>query len=355
VKVAQVSPLYESVPPSAYGGTERVVSYLTEELVAQGHEVTLFATGDSHTSAMLAPMYPAAIRGNGDCVDQVAPHISMVEEVLARRSEFDVIHWHIDYTHYAASKRLSYPHLTTLHGRLDIPELPPLYSHFRDEPLVSISMSQRRPLSDVSWVGNVYHGLPTEPNRLQNEPADYLAFVGRISQEKRVDRAIEIALAVNMPLKIAAKIDPNDKEYYAGVKQQLEHPLVEYLGELDETDKLDLMANARVLLFPIDWPEPFGMVMIEAMSVGTPVVAWRNGSVPEVIDEGVSGYIVESISDAAAAVGKAAALDRRAVRRCFEQRFSAQRMASDYVRIYEQLTGRENGQRTASTVAAGNN
>jgi glycosyltransferase involved in cell wall biosynthesis len=336
MRIAQVAPLYESVPPKTYGGTERIVSYLTEELVAQGHEVTLFATGDSQTRARLVAPCAEALRSVG-CVDALPHHFAMLEEVYRRAAEFDIVHFHTDYLHFATTRRVRLPNVTTLHGRLDMPELGPLYDEFAELPLVSISKSQRQPLPDANWAATIHHGLPTNLHH-RGPGGDYLAFVGRISPEKRVDRAIEIAERAGLRIKIAAKIDRADRAYH---KMMIEHlfdkPHVEFLGELDEVSKGELLRNARALVFPIDWPEPFGLVMIEAMACGTPVIAFRAGSTPEVVDDGVTGFVVESIPEAVRAVARLDQLSRSAVRRTFEQRFSAARMAGDYVDIYEQL------------------
>jgi glycosyltransferase involved in cell wall biosynthesis len=338
MRIAQVAPLYESVPPKGYGGTERVVSYLTEELVRQGHQVTLFASGDSVTSAELVPPRDCSLRLDGSCVDQLACHVLMLEKVFYQAEQFDVIHFHIDYLHYPLSRRRPHPQLTTLHGRLDIPELAPLYDEYPEMPVVSISDSQRRPLPQANWKGTVYHGLPPDLFTFQRRPGDYLAFLGRISPEKRVDRAVEIARRTGMPLKVAAKIDKADLTYY---KEKVEHlfndPLVEYVGEVGGKDKDQFLGNAYAVLFPIDWPEPFGLVMIEAMACGTPVIAWRCGSVPEVMEDGQSGFIVDSLDEAVAAVGRCADLDRHGVRAVFERRYTAERMTHDYVALYEKL------------------
>lgn len=338
MKIAQVAPLYESVPPKLYGGTERVVSYLTEELVRQGHDVTLFASGDSVTSAKLVAPCPQSLRLNPDCVDQLAHHILMLEHVFREFNNFDVIHFHIDYLHFPISRYQQKPQLTTLHGRLDIPDLIPLYQEFRDMPVVSISDSQRKPLPDVNWRGTVYHGLPEDLYPFREEPGTYLVFLGRISPEKRLDRAIEIAIRVGMPLKIAAKVDRADREYFSTViVPLLAHPLIEYIGEIGDDGKSEFLGNAHALLFPIDWPEPFGMVMIEAMASGTPVIAYPRGAVPEVIENGVNGFIVRSIDEAVRATEQVSTLSRRRCRDIFEARFSARRMALGYLEIYEKL------------------
>jgi glycosyltransferase involved in cell wall biosynthesis len=343
MRIAQVAPLYESVPPQFYGGTERVVSYLTEELVAQGHDVTLFGSGDSDTSARLIAPCRRALRLDGHSADHLAYHYLMLENVVEMAEEFDILHFHVDYLHFPFSKRCGVPHLTTLHGRLNIPELAALHRTFPNEPLVSISMSQRRPLPFVNWIGNVYHGLPA-PNRLLGPgKSRYLAFIGRIAREKRVDRAIEISRRSGMELKIAAKVDPSDREYYEKeIKPLLGTPGVEYIGEISEEQKGDFLGDAYAHLFPIDWPEPFGLCMIEAMSCGTPTIAFDCGSVREVLRDGVTGIIVNNIEDAVTAVPRVASLSRLACRREFEKRFLASRMAKDYVTLYESLLNAEN-------------
>jgi glycosyltransferase involved in cell wall biosynthesis len=338
MRIAQVAPLYESVPPKYYGGTERVVSYLTEELVRQGHEVTLFASGDSVTKARLIAPCRRSLRLDKQCLDQLAHHILMLEHVFKNSDRFDIVHFHIDYLHFPLSRRHSLPHVTTLHGRLDIPDLVPLYREFRDMPVVSISNAQRTPLPWLNWQGTVYHGLPEDLYTFQPEPGKYLAFLGRISPEKRVDRAIAIARRLGMEIKIAAKVDAVDRDYFEEVVAPLlKDPLVEYLGEIGEGEKNEFLGKAYALLFPIDWPEPFGLVMIEAMACGTPVIAYRCGSVPEVIEEGVTGFIVQGLEDAVQAVKRISTLSRRRCRQLFEERFSAARMARDYLAIYRKL------------------
>jgi glycosyltransferase involved in cell wall biosynthesis len=338
LRIAQVSPLYESVPPKLYGGTERVVSFLTEELVAQGHDVTLFASGDSITKAKLIPACDNALRLCNDCGDQLANHVAMLQMVQDQIETFDVIHYHIDYLHYPLSKLYPFPHITTLHGRLNISDLQRLYRLFSDMPVVSISQAQRRPLPMLNWVGNVYHGLPATLFKPILEQGNYLAFLGRISPEKRVDRAIEIAIRSGVPLKIAAKIDKADEEYFEHrIKKLFDHPLIEFLGEINEKDKQEFLGNAMALVFPIDWPEPFGLVLIEAMACGTPVIAYKNGSVPEIIQHGRNGFIVKDQNQAVRAVREISTIDRSECRSIFEECFTSERMAKDYVNVYRKM------------------
>jgi glycosyltransferase involved in cell wall biosynthesis len=340
MRVAQVAPLFESVPPQAYGGTERIVHYITEALVNAGEEVTLFAAGDSSTSAELVPVCEQSLRLDRSCRDHVAPHLMMLEQVAQRADEFDIIHFHCDYLHYPLSRRNGYRHVTTLHGRLDLPELEPLYRVFTDVPVVSISNAQRKPLPHANWTATVLHGLPANQYNLVERPGEYLAFLGRVSPEKRLDRAIEIAMRVGIPLKVAAKVDRADQDYYdAQIKPLISRAgrLVEFFGEIGDAQKQDFLGQARVLLFPIDWPEPFGLVMIEAMACGTPVIAFECGSVPEVIDEGTTGFIVSDLDDAVGAVERVDEINRRKCRNMFEQRFLAERMAKEYVQVYRQL------------------
>jgi len=340
MRIAQVAPLFESVPPKYYGGTERVVSYLTEELVHQGHEVTLFASGDSVTKARLVSGCQRSLRLDKQCIDKLAHQTVMLERVFQRAAEFDIVHFHVDYLHFPLSRRQPITHVTTLHGRLDIPDLVPLYQEFRDMPVISISNAQRGPLPWAKWQATVSHGLPADLYQFRPEPGSYLAFVGRISPEKRVDRAIEIAKRVQIPLKIAAKVDPVDKRYFKSmIKPLLCESLVEFIGEIGEGEKDEFLGNARALLLPIDWPEPFGLVMIEAMACGTPVVAYRDGAVPEVIEEGHTGFIVEGLEDAVEAVRRIPELSRKRCREVFEERFTATRMAHDYIKVYECLIG----------------
>jgi glycosyltransferase involved in cell wall biosynthesis len=335
VRIAQVSPLYESVPPKLYGGTERVVSYLTEELVAEGHEVTLFASGDSETRATLVPITSRSLRLDDTCIDQFSHHIRLVEEVYRRAAAFDFIHFHIDYFHFPVSVRQPVPHVTTLHGQLELPDLVPLYRTFPDEPVISISDAQRRPLPWINWVGTVYHGLPSDLLKFKPGPGSYLAFLGRIAPEKGPDRAIEIARRAGIPLLMAAKVDKVDEAYYdSTIKPLLDPAFVQYVGEVNENEKQAMLGEAIALLFPIDWPEPFGLVLIESMACGTPVVAYRRGSVPEIIEDGVSGCIVESLDAAVAAIPRAASMDRAACRAAFDQRFTSVQMAQAYLDIY---------------------
>ncbi len=339
MRIAQVSPLFESVPPKLYGGTERVVHYLTEELVRMGHEVVLFASGDSQTSAELVSITPEALRLRGDVVDPMAYHILQLEKVLQRAPEFDIIHFHVDYLHFPAFRRTHTPTITTLHGRLDIPDIYPLYREFRDMPVVSISFAQRKPLPFLNWQATVYHGLPKDLYRPVYEHGKYLAFIGRFSPEKRPDLAIEIAIRASMPLKIAAKVDESNKQYFEDkIKPLLKHPLIEFIGEIGEKEKNEFLGGAYAMVFPIDWPEPFGLVMIEAMACGTPVIARGCGSVPEVMKDGITGFVVNSIDEAVAALEKVSSLDRTLVRRVFEERFTSERMARDYLRLYQRQT-----------------
>lgn len=338
LRIAQVAPLSESVPPQLYGGTERVVAFLTDELVRKGHDVTLFASGDSHTLATLVPAWRKALRLGGQTRDDLAPHVLMVERVAQRAAEFDVIHFHIAQLHLSLVRRLPVAHVTTLHGRLDLPELRPLYREFDDVPVVSISDAQRAPLPEARWAKTIHHGLPADLLEFHPEPGAYLAFLGRISPEKRVDRAIAIATACGLSLRIAAKVDRVDGDYFEReIRPLLDNPLIEFIGEIGERQKSEFLGRAKALLFPIDWPEPFGLVMIEALACGTPVVAFRGGSVPEVIDHGVTGFIVDTLDEAIGATRRIAFVDRHACREVFERRFSVTRMADDYVQLYRQL------------------
>jgi glycosyltransferase involved in cell wall biosynthesis len=339
MKIAQIAPLTEAVPPKLYGGTERVVAYLTDALVELGHEVTLFASGDSLTKAELAPIWPRALRLDPDVKDHFVPLFMQLETVARRAHEFDVIHSHLDYFGYPLLRRLRTPSITTLHGRLDLPELPALYNLYGDIPVVSISDSQRRPLPQANFAATVLHGLPQ--NLLAKGPGrgGYLAFLGRISPEKAPDAAIRIAAKAGVPLKIAAKVDRVDEKYFKTVIEPLlSLGDVEFIGEIREDQKQEFLGNAAGLLFPIAWCEPFGLVMIEAMACGTPVVALENGSVPEVLESGVTGFIVHSEQEAIEAVGRIGSLDRDRIRAEFDRRFTAHRMAQNYLNLYTRLS-----------------
>jgi glycosyltransferase involved in cell wall biosynthesis len=341
MRIAQIAPLYESCPPQLYGGTERVVSYLTEELVRQGHEVTLFASGDSRTAAMLRAPCDRALRLFPECRDPLPYHLVMLNHVARSAEMFDVIHFHIDQLQFPLFAPLWGKTLTTTHGRLDLPDLPILFREFPMMPLVSISDAQRTPLRWANWYGTVHHGLPTGLYTLSRGDGGYLAFVGRVSPEKGVEKAIEIARRVGIPLKIAAKVDKVDRAYYkAKIRPLLKGSGVEFIGEIGEREKREFLGKAMALLFPIDWPEPFGLVTIEAMANGTPVVAFSRGAVPEVIDHGLTGFIVNSVDEAAAAVPQAITLDRPTIRRRFEERFAVERMARDYVTLYGEVLRR---------------
>jgi len=342
MKIAQVAPLVESVPPTLYGGTERVVSWLTEELVRQGHEVTLFASGDSRTTARLEPIVPRALRLQG-IHDSTPSSILTLDRVIARQHEFDVLHFHIDFFQYPLFRNLSDRALTTLHGRQDLPNLPAIYRAFPDMPLVSISDRQRPQMPELNWRGTVYHGMPRDLFRQGPGNGDYLAFLGRICPDKGILPAIEIARLAGMPLKVAAKVDPADRDYFdRQVKPVLDmSPHVTFIGEIDDSRKQQFLGEAKALLFPISWPEPFGLVMIESMACGTPVIAFDSGSVPEVMEEGMTGFVVDSMEEAADAVGKVDRLCRTLIRSRFEKRFSVEAMARAYVKIYENLTAEE--------------
>jgi glycosyltransferase involved in cell wall biosynthesis len=341
MRIAQIAPLMEGIPPRLYGGSERIVSYLTEELVAQGHEVTLFASGQSITAARLVACCSQPLRLNSTVRDVIPYYMVMLDKVRTMTSEFDILHFHIDQFHFPIFNRTIHKTVTTLHGRQDMPDLKTLYSGFPSMPLVSISNAQRTPIPGANFVATIYHGLPSTLLSASSTPSGgYLAFLGRISPEKRVDRAIMIARAVGLPLRIAAKVDRVDEVYFhTTIEPLLKLPGVEFIGEIDERHKAEFLRNAHALLFPIDWPEPFGLAMIEAMACGTPVLAFRNGSVAEVVDEGVTGYVVNSTDEAISTLERVLALDRRQVRRRFEERFTATRMAHDYVKLYERLVG----------------
>jgi glycosyltransferase involved in cell wall biosynthesis len=362
MRIAQVAPLYESVPPRLYGGTERVVSYLTEELMRQGHEVTLFASADSLTAAELVSVVPQALRLDASRPNELAPHLLMLEEVLARADAFDVVHFHLDFMHLPFARRVSIPRVTTQHGRLDQPHLYKLFDQYGELPMISISDAQRGPLPQADWCKTIHHGLPRDLYKLHEPQDGYFAFIGRISPEKRVDRAIEVAKQLGVPLKIAAKVDVADAEYFEReIKPLIDHPLIDFIGEIGEHEKDAFLGGARALLFMIDWPEPFGLAMIEAMACGTPVVAFRCGSVPEVVEPGVTGFIVEDMQQALAAASSVHTLSRKRCRAEFERRFTAARMARDHVELYAELIERKsgevampNGQRSGLTIDATN-
>src|ERR1700733_15129674 len=340
MRIAQVAPLFESVPPSLYGGSERVVSWLTEELVGLGHEVTLFASGDSRTSANLVPVCQTALWRDKECRETLPHHVRMMELVFKNVSSFDVIHFHCDYVHFPLVRRYPCATVTTLHGFLHDHDLRGLLEEYVDVPLVSISNSQRAATPAANWQGTVYHGLPESLHTFRPQPGEYFAFLGRISPEKGVERAIEIARRTGIPLKIAAKIYEEDRHYFNTVIQPIlraNASIVEFLGEVGGVAKDEFLGRAIALLFPIDWPEPFGLVMIEAMACGTPVIAWRRGSVPEIMQDGKTGFIVDSLEDALRCIPKLTSIRREDCRRVFLERFRAERMATDYIRIYEQM------------------
>jgi glycosyltransferase involved in cell wall biosynthesis len=348
MRIAQVAPLFESVPPRYYGGTERVVSWLTEELMRMGHQVTLFASGDSETAAELVSTTEKALRLGRGWADPLAPHLLLLERVAQRSHRFDVIHFHIDYVQLPFARRISTPTLTTLHGRLDLPEVARVHGYFPEAPLVSISDAQRAPLPQANWQATIYNGISPEAFTLQHRAGDYLAFLGRISFEKRPDRAIEIALGTGLPLRIAAKVDDADREYFThAIKPMLSHSLVEFLGEIDETAKNAFLGGAYAYLFPIDWPEPFGITMIEAMATGTPVIAMNCGSVPEVVAHGRTGFVCRTLAEMVAAVARVPEISREACRRHVEERFTAAGMADAYEAAYRRLLGRRPERLTA--------
>lgn len=338
MRIAQIAPLSEAVPPKLYGGTERIVSYLTEELVTLGHDVTLFASGDSVTNAELVSVWPRALRLDASVRDTNALQTLQLERVRQRADEFDVLHFHLDYLPFPIFGRQKTPFLTTMHGRLDLPELQPVFDAFPNAGVVSISNQQRRPLLQANWLATIQHGLPAGLLRPTGVAPEYLAFLGRICPEKRPDRAIQIARACGMPLRLAAKVDRVDQQYFEDeIAPMLDGHHAHLIGEINDDQKSDFLSGARALLLPIDWPEPFGLVMIEAMACGTPVIAFNRGSVPEVIEDGLTGFIVENEAEAVAAVARLPELDRGAIRARFEQRFSARRMAEDYLEIYRDL------------------
>jgi glycosyltransferase involved in cell wall biosynthesis len=340
MRIAQIAPLTEAIPPRLYGGTERVVSWLTEELVALGHDVTLFASGDSKTSAKLEAIWPRALRLDGSVRDPVALHMLMMERVRERAMGFDLLHFHLDYYPFSLFSRQPTPFVTTLHGRLDLPEHQPVFSAFPSVPVISISDSQRSPLPQAGWVRTIHHGLPEELLRPVPVKPSYLAFLGRIAPEKGLDRAIRIAQRCGLPLKIAAKVDNVDHEYFeTEIRQLLKLPQVEYIGEICDAEKSAFLSGAIGLLLPIDWPEPFGLVMIEAFACGTPVIAFDRGSASEVVDDHVTGFVVADEEGAVEAVGKLPQLSRGEIRKRFEKRFTARRMANDYLEVYHELAG----------------
>ena len=338
MRIAQIAPLTEAVPPKLYGGTERVIAWLTEELVALGHDVTLFASGDSHTSARLEAIWPRALRLDTSVRDPMGLHMAMLEQVRRQSDQFDVLHFHLDYYPFSLFSRQTTPFITTLHGRLDLPEHQPVFTTFSSMPVISISNSQRRPVPQAGWVKTIYHGLPADLLTPKPVRPSYLAFLGRISPEKSVDRAIRIAERCGLPIKIAAKIDRADLDYFEEqIRPLMSLPFVEYLGEINDAQKPEFLSGAIALLVSIDWPEPFGLVMIEAMACGTPVIAFNRGSVPEIVEDGLTGFIVEDETSAVGAVGQLSTLSRERVRARFDERFTARRMANEYLAVYRQL------------------
>jgi glycosyltransferase involved in cell wall biosynthesis len=351
MRIAQVAPLTEAVPPTLYGGTERVISWLTEELVALGHDVTLFASGDSVTTANLEPIWPRALRLDGTVRDPNALHMMMIEQVCQRFDEFDLIHLHLDYYPFSIMSRQPTPFITTLHGRLDLPEHQPVFATFSSVPVVSISNAQRRPVPKANWAATMHHGLPEDLLQPQQVQPSYLAFLGRISPEKRVDRAIRIAQSCGLPLKIAAKVDRADQDYFDEmIRPMLSAPGVEFIGEINDEQKSEFLSGAIALLVPIDWPEPFGLVMIEAMACGAPVVAFNRGSVSEIVEDGITGFVVEDEISAVGAVHACASLSRRNIRRRFEERFTARCMALNYLQLYRNLIDSKRARPRLATV-----
>jgi glycosyltransferase involved in cell wall biosynthesis len=351
IKIAQVAPVWESVPPKLYGGTERIVSYLTEELVRMGHEVTLFASGDSRTAAQLEAVCPQALRLNTGIFNRDASMVMLQERSLGSSGEFDIIHSHLDFLGFPLARRSSRPVVTTLHGRLDLPELEAVYREYAEMPLVSISDAQRRPLSWANWQTTIHHGLPRDLYSFHAEPEGYLAFLGRIAPEKRPDHAIQLAKRTGLPLRIAAKVDPADREYYRSeIEPLLDHPLIEFIGEISDQEKNAFVGNALALVCPYDWPEPFGLVLIEALACGTPVLAYHRGSIPEIIDDGETGFVCDNLSEMVEVIGRITTIDRRRCRAAFDERFTADRMAHDYVALYERILDAQAVPRGSKTV-----
>ena len=340
MRIAQVAPLWESVPPKLYGGTERIVSYLTEELVRLGHDVTLFASGDSVTTARLEAICARALRLNTGIFNRDAPMTMLMEQALGKTGDFDIIHSHLDFMGFPLARRNPTPTVTTFHGRLDLPELEPVFREYAEMPMVSISNSQRKPVSWANWHATVYHGLPRDLYAFHPNSGDYLAFLGRIAPEKRPDHAIELAKRVGIPLRIAAKVDPADQEYFrTEIEPLLSDPLIEYIGEITDTEKNEFLGQAMALVCPYDWPEPFGLVLIEALACGTPVLAYRRGSIPEIIEDGTTGFVCEGVDELTTAIHRIPEIDRRQCRQTFEERFSVERMAQDYLRVYTHTFG----------------
>jgi glycosyltransferase involved in cell wall biosynthesis len=351
MKIAQVAPLTESVPPKLYGGTERIVSYITEELVRLGHEVTLFASGDSTTAGQLHPMGSCALRQKPIISIPQAPITLLLEEVFQAADNFDLIHSHLDFLSFPFARRWETPLLTTLHGRLDLPELVPVFREYFEMPLISISHAQRRPMPWANWAATIYHGLPKDLYNYHPKSGDYLAFVGRLTPEKRPDQAIEAAKRAGIPLRIAAKVDLTDQAYFDEViRPLLDHSLIEYIGEVNDAEKDDFIGNAYALLAPFDWPEPFGLVFIEALACGTPVIAYRRGSLPELIDQGITGMTCNTFDDLVNAIEQVPNFDRRLCRQTFEERFTVERMVEDYLRVYQELTHHKETTNLHSTI-----
>jgi len=352
MRIAQVAPLFESIPPKLYGGIERIVYWLTEEMIARGHEVTLFATADSQTTAQLVPICPRGLRLEQELgVDKAGFHYVMLEQVLKRADEFDIAHFHCDYWHLPYLRSINISAITTMHSRLDYKPLSNIYESHPDFNAISISNAQRKPIPWLNWQANIYHGLPERQFALDDGSGKYLLFLGRICPEKRPDRAIEIAKQAKIPLKIAAKVDPADTQYYAQeIKPLLNNEYIEYIGEINDAEKQEVIGKALALIHPVEFPEPFGIAMIEAMACGTPVVGFRTGSIPEVVDEGITGFVVDNIPEAVKAIDKVASLSRKQVREVFEKRFTASRMAEDYLNVYERLMAREKNSNMRSMV-----